>query len=276
MSRLKVVAAAHWFTALSFIILFATLVNAFFQLVQPDYRLPLIGFFPPFEWLVEVFAWGGLHRHRRAGRDPAEEPPALGGRCGRAALALLRLHVLAGLLRRGDDLLRHGLHPAAARARGGVRRRGSSRRRRWRCTSRSRGGWPGFWSSMSLPTIANWVYVVATVKILISFAWMITISLQPTMGVAWHRFLAFPNIWFKREASGAHRARARPSRSRSAAGLSTWRPWRSSRRATRSAWARSRTSPGRACSTSRRVPSAAAASRSAPPGTPRSRSPPSC
>jgi len=60
MSRLKVVAAAHWFTALSFIILFATLVNAFFQLVQPDYRLPLIGFFPPFEWLVEVFAWGGF------------------------------------------------------------------------------------------------------------------------------------------------------------------------------------------------------------------------
>ena len=40
------------------------------------------------------------------------------------------------------------------------------------------------------------------VKILISFAWMITISLQPTMGVAWHRFTGFPNIWFKREASG--------------------------------------------------------------------------
>ena len=64
-------------------------------------------------------------------------------------------------------------------------------------------GWmAGFWSSMSLPSIATWVYVVATVKILISFAWMITISLQPTMGVAWHRFLAFPNIWFKRESSG--------------------------------------------------------------------------
>ena len=31
---------------------------------------------------------------------------------------------------------------------------------------------------------------------------MITISLQPTMGVAWHRFLAFFNIWFKRHADG--------------------------------------------------------------------------
>jgi len=40
------------------------------------------------------------------------------------------------------------------------------------------------------------------VKILISFAWMITISLNATMGVAWHRFTAWPNIWFKRKADG--------------------------------------------------------------------------
>jgi len=33
-------------------------------------------------------------------------------------------------------------------------------------------------------------------------AWAITIGLKPTMGVAWHRFLAFPNIWFKRHAHG--------------------------------------------------------------------------
>ena len=39
-------------------------------------------------------------------------------------------------------------------------------------------------------------------KIIISFAWMITISLQPTMGVAWHRFLAFFNIFFRRHAEG--------------------------------------------------------------------------
>ena len=31
---------------------------------------------------------------------------------------------------------------------------------------------------------------------------MITIALQPTMGVAWHRFLAFFNIFFKRHADG--------------------------------------------------------------------------
>ena len=33
-------------------------------------------------------------------------------------------------------------------------------------------------------------------------AWLVTISLQPTMGVAWHRFLAFFNIYLKRHADG--------------------------------------------------------------------------
>ena len=62
----------------------------------------------------------------------------------------------------------------------------------------------------------------------------------------------------------------------SAASRSTSRTSRTSTRTPRSASARSRTSPGRACSTSPPAPSAAAASRSARPGTPRSRCRPSC
>ncbi|GMA87249.1 hypothetical protein GCM10025868_24990 [Angustibacter aerolatus] len=46
------------------------------------------------------------------------------------------------------------------------------------------------------------VVAVATIKILISMAWAITIGLNATMGVAWHRFLAFFNIWFKRHPDG--------------------------------------------------------------------------
>ena len=86
MSRLKVVAAAHWFTALAFIILFATLVNAFLQLVQPDYRLPVIGHFPPFEWVVELFAWGGLVGILVLDRGAPEGAPALGGRASTDAV----------------------------------------------------------------------------------------------------------------------------------------------------------------------------------------------
>ena len=53
-------------------------------------------------------------------------------------------------------------------------------------------------------SLENLVYLVAAVKILISMAWLIVIALNVTMGVAWHRFTAFPNIFFKREADGAN------------------------------------------------------------------------
>ena len=50
--------------------------------------------------------------------------------------------------------------------------------------------------------VGNGIVVVAAVKIIISMAWFVTIGLNTTMGVAWHRFTVWPNIWFKREPSG--------------------------------------------------------------------------
>ncbi|MFE7118414.1 heterodisulfide reductase-related iron-sulfur binding cluster, partial [Streptomyces sp. NPDC057654] len=55
---------------------------------------------------------------------------------------------------------------------------------------------------MSLGALQNLTYLFAMIKIATSFIWMITVALKTDMGVAWHRFLAFPNIWFKREADG--------------------------------------------------------------------------
>ena len=81
MSRLPVVAVAHWFTMVSFGVLFLTLVNAFGQLFDPAFQLPLIGHWPPYEWVTEVFAVGGFigivvlmvirqrHRPRRSDGD---------------------------------------------------------------------------------------------------------------------------------------------------------------------------------------------------------------
>jgi Fe-S oxidoreductase len=63
--------------------------------------------------------------------------------------------------------------------------------------------WIGeLFSGASTSTLETWVYAVAGLKIAISMAWLITISLNLTMGVAWHRFLVFPNVFFKREADG--------------------------------------------------------------------------
>ena len=50
--------------------------------------------------------------------------------------------------------------------------------------------------------LQNTIYLVAMVKIVISFTWMIVLARNTTMGVAWHRFTAWPNIWFKRNADG--------------------------------------------------------------------------
>jgi Fe-S oxidoreductase len=63
--------------------------------------------------------------------------------------------------------------------------------------------WLGaIFAGASVAALETTIVVVAAVKILISVAWMITIALTPTMGVAWHRFLAFFNIYFKRHADG--------------------------------------------------------------------------
>ena len=55
---------------------------------------------------------------------------------------------------------------------------------------------------MDPSTLQNLIYFFAGLKIATSFIWMITVALKTDMGVAWHRFLAFPNIFFKRESDG--------------------------------------------------------------------------
>ncbi|MEP6527625.1 MAG: (Fe-S)-binding protein, partial [Nocardioidaceae bacterium] len=57
-------------------------------------------------------------------------------------------------------------------------------------------------SDASPTTLVNLIYLVAMTKIIISFTWMIVLALNTTMGVAWHRFTAWPNIWFKRRSDG--------------------------------------------------------------------------
>ncbi|MBM9476587.1 (Fe-S)-binding protein [Nakamurella flavida] len=53
-----------------------------------------------------------------------------------------------------------------------------------------------------LPAWPAAIGIVAFVKVVLSMVWAIVIARNLTMGVAWHRFLAFFNIYFKREDSG--------------------------------------------------------------------------
>lgn len=201
MMKLHVVGAAHWFVMVSFGLLFLSLVQAYGQLFDPAFAIPWISHFPPFEWATEAIAWlslGGIVvlmtiRQRIKPRRPAGE----GGRYSRffgstmwqayyVELTILGVVICVLLLR--------GLEYALARA-----------------THAGHGGllhfpltaWFGSgFTSASVDTLRAAIVVVAAIKILISMAWAITIGLQPTMGVAWHRFLAFFNIYFKRHAAG--------------------------------------------------------------------------
>ncbi|HEY0501798.1 MAG TPA: (Fe-S)-binding protein [Kutzneria sp.] len=54
-----------------------------------------------------------------------------------------------------------------------------------------------------LPANPDLVSVMAIVKLLSGMIWLAVVSKNLTMGVAWHRFSAFFNIYFKREDDGA-------------------------------------------------------------------------
>ncbi|HUQ57556.1 (Fe-S)-binding protein [Lentzea sp.] len=53
-----------------------------------------------------------------------------------------------------------------------------------------------------LPSAPIWVSVMALVKLLSGMIWLVVVGRNLTMGVAWHRFSAFFNIYFKREDDG--------------------------------------------------------------------------
>jgi Fe-S oxidoreductase len=186
----------HWFVAVSFVGLFLSLVTAFGQLFDARFALPVLGHWVVFEWVTEILAWAGLIaiaglivirlRHRPGGEE-GRYSRFYGSRTWQAYYVEYTILgvVLCILALRG---LEYGLASQLGEA------------SKWHFPltwflGQGFTGWPE-------SRLENAIYLVAMVKILISFAWMITLALNATMGVAWHRFTAWPNIWFKRNADG--------------------------------------------------------------------------
>jgi Fe-S oxidoreductase len=185
------VGAAHWFVFVGFGLLFFTLVTAYGQLFEPRFALPLIGHWWPAELLAETITTVMLAAIVILIVIRLARHPALLGRHSRffgstmwqgyyVEWTIVGVGICIMLLR--------GLEGALA---------GTTK--------------PNLHYSLSFPFVAafdelsptvlrNAIWVVATTKIAISMAWVIVIAINLTMGVAWHRFTAFPNIFFKREA----------------------------------------------------------------------------
>ena len=183
------IGAAHWLVFVAFGALFLTLVTAYGQLFDPRFALPVIGHWVVYEWASELIAWGGLlaivflMAVRFGLRNGGRASRFFGSRTWQAVyveLTILGIVLCVLALRAMEFRL---LGPETDR---------------WH--------FPLTWfllpAGVPAAVLETGIAVVAALKIVISMAWFVTIGLNTTMGVAWHRFTAWPNIWFKRESSG--------------------------------------------------------------------------
>ena len=177
---------AHWFVMIGFGALFGTLVTAYGQVIKPDFALPIIGHFVGYELFAEVIAaltgigivtLIGIRqvtrlrtRNRFSGSGMVKayyvEATILA-----VVFCVISLRGLEGAL---AGVTSWNWHYAIS--------------------------WPAVaaFNSASTASIENAIVVVATIKIVVSMAWFIVIASNLTMGIAWHRFLAFFNIFYKR------------------------------------------------------------------------------
>jgi Fe-S oxidoreductase len=177
---------AHWFVMIGFGALFGTLVTAYGQVIKPDFALPIIGHFVVYELFSEVIAaLTGISIAALIGIRQVTRFRMLnrfsGSGMGKAyyvEATILAIVFCVFALR--------GLEGALA----------GKESWNWHYAI----SWPAvlFFDSWSQTAIENAIVVVATLKIVTSMTWFIVIAANLTMGIAWHRFLAFFNIYYKR------------------------------------------------------------------------------
>ncbi|MEJ7628908.1 MAG: (Fe-S)-binding protein [Nocardioidaceae bacterium] len=184
------VGVLHWFVFIGFGYLFLTLVTAFGQLFDATFALPVIGHWLVYDWATDLVTWlmllsilglVAIRISRRPAGTLGRYSRFYGSRAWQAYFveAVIVGIALCILVLRGSEYALAG-------------------------DSAHRSSYPltffigDLFGGASDSALRNTIYLVAMVKIVISFSWMIVLALNTTMGVAWHRFTAWPNIWFKR------------------------------------------------------------------------------
>jgi len=157
-------AIAHWFVMVGFVALAGTLLQAMVQVVKPSFVIPLIGGWSPYIWFTQFIAWS----------------------TGVGIVTLIGIRQTTRIWHKGR-------------------------------TSRflGSGAWKAYYVEATILVIvfcvvelhrlerdvvenAHAIQIVAAIKVVVSMAWFLVIATNLTMGVAWHRFLAPFNIFFKR------------------------------------------------------------------------------
>ncbi len=184
---------AHWVVMVGFVTLFGTLLTAYGQVMDPYFSLPLIGHFIPYEYITELIAVFtgigivtliGIRQFTRLFRK---------GKASRfyGSGSLKAYYVEATILAIVFCVMAlRGLEGALS----------SDTFWSWHYTF----SWRivVLFKQLTLGTITQWIQIVAAIKIVVSMTWFIVIALNLNMGVAWHRFLAFFNVYYKRHSDG--------------------------------------------------------------------------
>ncbi|NPC97059.1 (Fe-S)-binding protein [Nocardioides sp. zg-DK7169] len=192
----------HWFVYAGFIILSGAVLTGYFQLFKPDFALPIIGHFFLYEWISEglgLLSTVGIvfliiYRQVNHPRRKGKKSRFYGSNFWQAyfveAMALLEGSAI--LFIRGAEYNLGQIassHPEDFD--------------RFHFPISSLIGDAIFPSGAgSEGTLETIIVVIAMFKIVTAMIWLMVIANNLTMGVAWHRFTAWPNIWFKREGSG--------------------------------------------------------------------------
>lgn len=187
----------HWFVFAGFIFLSSMVLGAYFQIFDAHQALPIIGHWVIYEWPAEILSWLTLIgivyliavRQKNHPRSLGRKSRFFGSTFWQAYFveAIIFTVVLCGFTLRtleyamekahgADDLTFH--YPMTFFL-------------------------GDLWDGLSIETMETLVYTIAMIKIVVSMTWLITIARNITMGVAWHRFTAWFNIWFKRESDGS-------------------------------------------------------------------------
>ncbi|MDP9458840.1 MAG: (Fe-S)-binding protein [Actinomycetota bacterium] len=189
MLKWSTIGAAHWFVFVGFYGLFLTLVEAFFEVFDPAFHLPLIGAWTLWNLFVDIIGAGTVLgillliaiRQRDHPRRQGRVSRFAGSNFGRAyfveavvlIVGLCILGIRAAKIAADLDNAPTWSHPVSSAL------------------------------STLFPANPDLVSIIAFVKIVVSLAWVIVLSRTLNMGVAWHRFSAFFNIYFKRNDDGS-------------------------------------------------------------------------
>ncbi len=194
MLRWGIVGVTHWFVFLGFGALVGTLIEAYGELFDENFDLPLIGDATWYGLAVEIIAGTTLLGILVLIRIRLASLPSRIGRKSRfagstlwqayyveytvVAIAMLVL-VLRSLEAVHDRISWYTPKHLVSYA------------------------LTGLFDGLSPSAVRNAVLLTATLKIVVSMAWFIIIAVNPTMGIAWHRFTAFLNIYLQRNPDGA-------------------------------------------------------------------------